>query len=96
MVRLYWSELAKSDLFNIYQYIASDSSHYAKEHIRNLKSQTLILKQFPESGRIVPEFDDENIREIIFKNYRIVYLIKDSTTVVVITVFHGSRMMGTI
>ncbi len=93
MVKIEWSELAKSDLFHIFQYIAADSAHYAKEHVKKLKAQTTILRKFPEIGRIVPEFEIQTIREIIYKNYRIVYLIKDNKSIIILTIFHGSRLL---
>ena len=50
------------------------------------------LEAFPLSGRIVPEINQENIREIILGSYRIVYLFK-AETVFILTVFHGSKLL---
>ena len=50
------------------------------------------LIDFPFSGRIVPEFDDDKIIEIIFHNYRIVYRIK-SKFVEIITIIHGAKLL---
>jgi len=50
------------------------------------------LDQFPRSGRKVPEFDDENIRELIAYSYRIIYLVEESE-VLIAAVIHGSRML---
>ncbi|MCC5668610.1 type II toxin-antitoxin system RelE/ParE family toxin [Nostoc sp. CHAB 5784] len=44
------------------------------------------------SGRVVPEIAQEDIREIIFGNYRIVYLVSDDQ-VNILTVFHSSRQL---
>lgn len=94
MVVIYWSDMAKSDLKHIFQYIAFDSPYYAKEHIKKLKLQTTILKKQPRVGRIVPEFGIETIREIIYHDYRIVYSIDSPKTVIILTVFHGSRLLS--
>ena len=48
------------------------------------------LAQFPQSGRIVPEFNDETIRELIYGSYRIIYKIS-GTTCSIVAVIHGSR-----
>jgi len=47
---------------------------------------------FPEIGRIVPEYADPKMREIIYRNYRIVYRIEERI-VEIITVFHGSKLL---
>ena len=44
----------------------------------------------PTRGRIVPEFNQENLRELLIDNYRLVYRIK-MTSIEVITVFEGHR-----
>jgi len=48
------------------------------------------LCHFSSRGRVVPEFNQENLRELLIENYRLVYRIK-STTVEIITVFEGHR-----
>ena len=46
--------------------------------------------QFPHSGRKVPEFDDENVRELIVYSYRIIYQSQNSD-VIIAAVIHGRR-----
>ena len=48
------------------------------------------LAQFPDSGRVVPEFQDPELREVLWRNYRVVYRNSRGRVEVVI-VFHGSR-----
>ena len=51
------------------------------------------LELFPEMGRrVVPESDDPSVRELIYKNYRIVYQIKEGY-LEIITIIHGSRLL---
>ena len=50
------------------------------------------IKLFPEMGRKVPEADDPKVRELIYKNYRIIYQIK-AGYLEIITVIHGSRLL---
>ncbi|WP_420485274.1 type II toxin-antitoxin system RelE/ParE family toxin [Iningainema tapete] len=51
------------------------------------------LEKFPHSGRVVPEISQEDIREIIFGSYRIVYLVVSNDEVNILTVFHSSRQL---
>lgn len=47
------------------------------------------LRHFPMNGRTLPEVDDETIRELIYKNYRIVYQVLEKNQI--LTVFHSSK-----
>lgn len=84
-----WSVTAQQDIEDIGGYIAKDSPFYAVNFIERILQYTDRLGAFPESGRVVPEFNRANIRELIFHNYRIVYQVKD-THVFVVSVSHGS------
>jgi len=89
MARLIWTEKAVEDLENIAEYIGTDSEYYAKDFIKRVIEQVEKLVQFPKIGRIVPEVGDENIREIIYHNYRVVYkMMKGAIYIVIIS--HGS------
>jgi toxin ParE1/3/4 len=70
--RIGWSERAYLDLESIANYIADDSPAYARSVVKSIIEQTRTLARFPRSGRKVPEFDDENIRELIAYSYRII------------------------
>jgi len=90
MVTIRWTEKSEKNLQDIHDYIGKDSTFYAREFIKNLIKKTLSLKSSPKLGRIVPEFNQENLREIIYKNYRIVYKIISSEYIDIISVSHGS------
>jgi plasmid stabilization system protein ParE len=50
------------------------------------------LANFPQLGRVVPEQNDENIREIILRPYRIIYQVLPAQQVVAIARnWHGAR-----
>ena len=51
------------------------------------------LPSFPESGRIVPEYQDSNLREKIFQNYRIVYRIKEQL-IEIVTISHAAKQLN--
>jgi toxin ParE1/3/4 len=69
---------SRSDLKEVVTFIrrASGSPEIAERLGNNLVEKALSLSKFPERGRVVPEFGQPDVREIIFKNYRIVYRIK--------------------
>ena len=87
-----WSPRALADVQAIASYIASDSPSYAKAVVRRIVALTRTLREFPLSGRKVPEFDDENIRELFAYNYRIIYRVAGNE-VVIAAVVHGKRIL---
>jgi plasmid stabilization system protein ParE len=48
--------------------------------------------EFPESGRVVPEYADASLRELFWREYRIIYRV-ESDRVVVVAVVHGRRQL---
>jgi plasmid stabilization system protein ParE len=90
--RLVWSQRAVQDLEAIAEYIAQDSPAYAAGVVRTIINQTKTLSLFPRSGRKVPEFDDENIRELLAYSYRVIYRIQEEE-VLIAAVIHGKRLL---
>lgn len=93
MAQIIWTETALNDIDNIAEYISLDSAFYAKLFVQKIFLATNKLKAFPEIGRVVPELSIYNYREIIFKNYRIIYRA-DSDNVYIISVHHSSRLLS--
>ena len=91
MVKVEWTERASADLKEIFEYIASDSVLYADRFVRSLIKATLKLEVMPRSGRVVPELDIEDIREVIFQNYRIVYRLLNPDKIHILAVIHCAR-----
>ena len=90
--RLTWSPTARFDLRDIFAYIAEDNPTAAGKFIRSLFHAVERLPSFPESGRVVPEFHDPTIREVIRRPCRIVYRIKASSGLIEIArVWHAAR-----
>ena len=89
-IKILWSDQSVDDLEDIIAYIARDSAAVAKNFAAKIIDAVDVLETFPSVGRIVPEYNDPNIREILYRNYRIVYQLSESTATVV-TIFHGSR-----
>ena len=92
MVKIEWSPIAQNDLNDIIDYIAQDSLEYALNFYDQVREKVQNLIQFPKIGRMIPELDDPDIREIILRNYRIIYRIyKDN--IEIIRIIHGSRII---
>lgn len=77
-------------LEHIKDFISADSSRYAERFCSRLVESARTLADFPRCGRVVPEFDDETVREIPFYPYRILYKLSGETCHIVV-VIHGSR-----
>ena len=94
MGRLRWTAQAVKDVETICEFIAKDSIVYAHLFAKDILQTVKRLAKFPKSGRIVPEFSNENIREIILGNYRIIYRIKNNI-IEILTVYHSARLLKT-
>jgi len=92
MVKLIWTEFALEDLRLIHEYISIDSKRYADRFVEKLMNRVDQLESFPKSGRVVPEFNTESIRELIEGNYRIIYKIS-ATQIAIIRVHHAARQL---
>ena len=94
MGKIKWSEKASSHLQAIHDYIARDSRTYAIRFIKSLIKSTSKLEIVSRCGRVVPEFEVYGLSEVIYKNYRIVYRIKEDNGnehVEILAVIHCSR-----
>ena len=87
-----WSLLATADLESIVEHIFRDSEFYAAAVARELVAAARSLATFSERGRMVPEYDDRNVREIIVRRYRLVYRVEPDC-VEVLRIIHGARQM---
>ena len=89
-MRVDWTRNAISDLTSIYERIESDSPQYAVVVVDRITRRTEQIASFPLSGQMVPEYQREDIREIIEYSYRILYHVGDSA-VSIITLIHGAH-----
>jgi len=92
MAEIEWSLKAENDLNEIIDYIAQDSLEYALSFYEQVREKVENLILFPKMGRVVPELDEPNIRELILRNYRIIYRILGEK-IQIVRLFHGSRIM---
>ena len=88
--KVIWAEIAWSDLENAADYIAKDSANYAAAFVSEARDAARSLTNLAERGRVVPEFNNQHLRELFVRNYRMIYqLTKDK--VYILGFIHGSR-----
>ena len=92
MAEVRWTPQAADDLDAIADFIAQDSPHYASLFVLDVLQAVERMNQFREMGRIVPETNSPDIRELLLGNYRIVYRLKFDTPEI-LTIYHGSRLL---
>ena len=89
---LIWSPTSCHDLRDLSTYIAEANTSAARRFVQSIFESVERLIDFPDSGRIVPEFNDPSIREIVRKPCRIVYRIQSEKEMVeIVRVWHAAR-----
>ncbi|MBL7207764.1 MAG: type II toxin-antitoxin system RelE/ParE family toxin [Desulfobacterales bacterium] len=91
-MRIIWSPLAVDRASEITDYIAQDKPSAAEKWIDTVFSKVEQLKSSPEIGRIVPEINDSQFRELIYGNYRIIYRI-ETKQISILTIRHGKQIL---
>ena len=90
--KIIWSRQARDDLGEIVTYIARNNRTAAESFGYRLMAKADLLAQFPEIGRVVPEEQDETVREIIVPPYRIIYrVLAENNVVAIARVWHSAR-----
>ena len=92
--RVVWSPAALDDLDAIAAYIARDSRRYASVVTAKFRQSARELRQFPLSGRMVPELEDERIREKIVYGWRMIYRFENSM-VTIAAIIHSRQSFET-
>ncbi len=92
MAKIRWMKSALEDLADIVRYIKRGSPHYAALFKAKVFDLVKNLEGMPYIGRKVPEFNDDSTREILYKEYRIIYRVIDDT-IEIVTVIHGRRLL---
>lgn len=93
MVTIVWTEISIEDLREIYDFIAEDSIRYETITSNKIYNRAQIIASNVLIGRIVPEFNDPLIREVIEGNYRIIYRVKSEHKVDILRVYHSARRL---
>jgi len=93
-MKIIWSPLAIDRTTEIAEYIAQDNPSAATKWVETLFEKVKLLSPSPKSGRMVPETNREDIRELIYGNYRIIYRIEKSN-ISILTIRHGKQILPT-
>lgn len=91
-MKLLWSTRSQEDLLGVGRFIARDNRAAARRWVEKLRQQARRVAENPNVGRIVPEHSRPDLREVLLRSYRIVYLVTDDA-IVVLTVFEGHRLL---
>ena len=91
-MRVHWTTTAVEHLLSIYEHIAQDAPFYARQVVDRITKRSEQIATFPESGRMVPEYEAPDIREVIVRPYRIVYRVK-ADKIDVLAVVHGAQLL---
>ena len=89
-MKIVWTDPAVKDLHELHAYIARDSEMYASGFVERIILAAERLVDYPKIGRSVPEVNDENVRELLYQRYRLVYRIKGDW-IEILSVIHGAR-----
>ena len=88
-MKVVWTDRAKARLRDIHDYIAQDAPGSAAEVVRQLVLRSSQLSFLPRSGRSVPEYQRQDIRELLVRPYRVIYFNRpERDRIDVLTVRH--------
>jgi addiction module RelE/StbE family toxin len=90
--RVNWSPRALTDVEEIAHFIEKDSLFYAQAVVTKIVRSIAKLADFPLVGRIVPEFNQPDFRELFVYSYRVIYRVENET-VTVVAIIHGKRLL---
>jgi toxin ParE1/3/4 len=90
-----WTPQAADDLQAIHDFIARDSPRYARAAMERVVAAIDQLEAFPTCGRIVPEYRQADVRELIERPYRIAYRRRGESAFVLM-IFRASRLIPTL
>lgn len=95
MTTVRWSAQARKDLAAISDYFREASPSYAERFEEQVFEATRRLETFPQSGRVIPEAEEDALREVIYRDYRIMYHVDGAgEDVLILTILHSSRQFG--
>jgi len=92
-MKVLWMPLALSQVEEIVDYIARDKPGAAIRWADGAFDLAATLREAPRQGRVVPETRREEIRELLYGNYRIIYKLTEEA-ILILTVRHGRRLLS--
>ncbi len=89
-MRVLWTDAALNQLEAVRDFLSRTSPEYAQRIVERLVNRSEQIATFPRSGRMVPEYQLDEVRQVVEASYRIIYLIKENQ-VEVLAIIHTSR-----
>ncbi len=94
MAEVIWTESALSDIDDIGDHISKDSIRYAELTVAKLFESPDILELNPMAGKMVPELQNESIRQLTRGSFRIIYRLVDEKLIEILTVHRSARLLS--
>jgi len=76
--KVVWTKQGYSTLDEAVDYVAQDSLTAAQQLLQSALDSAESLSMFGERGRIVPELQQPNVRELLIQRYRLIYEVFDA------------------
>lgn len=89
-MRIFWTDAALGQLEAIREYLARTSPEYAQRTAERLVKRSEQIAAFPNSGRMVPEYEIGDVRQVVEGSYRLIYLIKEEQ-IEILAIIHTAR-----
>jgi len=90
MAEMRWTEEAHRWLRDIHEYIAADNPRAAQKVVSGIYEKAQVLRQFPEIGHKYRIEVEGEIRILLYGHYRIAYLLRPSSNIDILGIFHGA------
>jgi len=92
--RVYWTQPAAADLLEAATFIRREQPAAARRLCDDVSKKTNLLRHHPLLGRVVPEFQNRFLRELVFPPYRVIYrVLAAESRIEVLAVVHSSRLL---
>jgi plasmid stabilization system protein ParE len=90
LAEIIWTQEAQTWLKDIYDYIGADDPDAAARTVNDIYQQAQLLKQNPEAGYRYESETSRTVRILLYRHYRITYLVKPDGNIDILGVFHGA------
>ena len=92
-MRVQLSDSAVNNLRELLLYFEEQSTpQVGQRFVAEILDRIETLSDNPDIGRVVPEFSTDNIRELIHKPFRVVYL-REPSTIFIIRLWRSERIL---
>ena len=94
MVKINWSNTALKSLHEASEFYRPYSVGFAGALIERVFEKVFLLENHPLLGRMVPEFDRADMRELLYRPYRIVYQVVKADEIAILLLHYGAKPLS--